>query len=117
MIIFGTYLIFRIKMKRLPRYSEYKVVAYRIMLIYFFYFLARLLFYFYNKNLIQIDGIGDIASMCFYGLAFDTAAILYLNMLFIVFSILPLQINHTKKYQSFLFYLRKGSNHEVQTHL
>jgi phosphoglycerol transferase MdoB-like AlkP superfamily enzyme len=92
-------------MKRLPRYSEYKVVAYRIMLIYFFYFLARLLFYFYNKNLIQIDGIGDIASMCFYGLAFDTAAILYLNMLFIVFSILPLRINHTKKYQSFLFYL------------
>ena len=105
MIIFGTYLIFRVKMKRLPRYSEYKVVAYRIMLIYFFYFLARLLFYFYNKNLIQIDGIGDIASMCFYGLAFDTAAILYLNMLFIVFSILPLRINHTKKYQSFLFYL------------
>lgn len=105
MIIFGTYLIFRVKMKRLPRYSEYKVVAYRIMLIYFFYFLARLLFYFYNKNLIQIDGIGDIASMCFYGLAFDTAAILYLNVLFIVFSILPLQINHTKKYQSFLFYL------------
>jgi phosphoglycerol transferase MdoB-like AlkP superfamily enzyme len=105
MIIFGTYLIFRIKMKRLPRYSEYKVVAYRIMLIYFFYFLARLLFYFYNKNLIQIDGIGDIASMCFYGLAFDTAAILYLNMLFIVFSILPLRINHTKKYQSFLFYM------------
>lgn len=105
MIIFGTYLIFRVKMKRLPRYSEYKVVAYRIMLIYFFYFLSRLLFYFYNKNLIQIDGIGDIASMCFYGLAFDTAAILYLNVLFIVFSILPLQINHTKKYQSFLFYL------------
>ena len=105
MIIFGTYLIFRVKMKRLPRYSEYKVVAYRIMLIYFFYFLARLLFYFYNKNLIQIDGIGDVASMCFYGLAFDTAAILYLNMLFIVFSILPLRINHTKKYQSFLFYL------------
>lgn len=105
MIIFGTYLIFRVKMKRLPRYSEYKVLAYRIMLIYFFYFLARLLFYFYNKNLIQIDGIGDIASMCFYGLAFDTAAILYLNVLFIVFSILPLRINHTKKYQSFLFYL------------
>lgn len=105
MIIFGTYLIFRVKMKQLPRYSEYKVVAYRIMLIYFFYFLARLLFYFYNKNLIQIDGIGDVASMCFYGLAFDTAAILYLNMLFIVFSILPLRINHTKKYQSFLFYL------------
>ncbi|BDB52982.1 sulfatase [Flavobacterium ammonificans] len=105
MIIFGTYLIFRVKMKRLPRYSEYKVVAYRIVLIYFFYFLSRLLFYFYNKNLIQIDGIGDVASMCFYGLAFDTAAILYLNMLFIVFSILPLRINHTKKYQSFLFYL------------
>lgn len=105
MIIFGSELIYCFKMKLIPRYNEYKVVAYRIMLIYLFYFLARILFFLYNKDLIQIDGIGDLASLCYYGLAFDTAAILYLNLLFFVFSILPLRINHTKKYQSFLFYL------------
>jgi phosphoglycerol transferase MdoB-like AlkP superfamily enzyme len=43
--------------------------------------------------------------MCYHGLAFDTTSILYLNLLFIIFSILPFRINHTKKYQTFLFYL------------
>lgn len=92
-------------MKRFPRFDEYKVVFYRILLAYVFYTIARLLFYFYNRNLIQIDGVTDIVSMCYHGLTFDTASILYLNLLFIVFSILPLRINHSKKYQTFLFYL------------
>lgn len=91
-------------MKRFPRFEEYKVVFYRILLAYVFYTIARLLFYFYNRNLIQIDGVTDIVSMCYHGLTFDTASILYLNLLFIVFSILPLRINHSKKYQTFLFY-------------
>ncbi|HCF02835.1 LTA synthase family protein [Flavobacterium sp.] len=92
-------------MKRFPRFEEYKVVGYRILLAYVFYTIARLLFFFYNRNLIQIDGVTDIVSMCYHGLTFDTASILYLNLLFIVFSILPLRINHSKKYQTFLFYL------------
>jgi phosphoglycerol transferase MdoB-like AlkP superfamily enzyme len=92
-------------MKRFPRFEEYKVVGYRILLAYVFYTIARLLFFFYNRNLIQIDRVTDIVSMCYHGLTFDTASILYLNLLFIVFSILPLRINHSKKYQTFLFYL------------
>lgn len=92
-------------MKRFPRFEEYKVVFYRILLAYIFYTIARLLFFFYNRNLIQIDGVTDIVSMCYHGLTFDTASILYLNLLFILFSILPVRINHTKKYQIFLFYL------------
>ncbi|MFM1754384.1 MAG: hypothetical protein RLZZ236_1323 [Bacteroidota bacterium] len=92
-------------MKRFPRFEEYKVVCYRILLAYVFYTIARLLFFFYNRNLIQIDGVTDIVSMCYHGLTFDTASILYLNLLFIVFSILPFRINHSKKYQTFLFYL------------
>jgi len=96
---------FKTYMKRFPRFEEYKVVGYRILLAYFFYTIARLLFFFYNRNLIQIEGVADIVSMCYHGLTFDTASILYLNLLFIVFSILPLRINHSKKYQTFLFYL------------
>ena len=96
---------FKTNMKRFPRFEEYKVVGYRILLAYVFYTIARLLFFFYNRNLIQIDGLTDIVSMCYHGLTFDTASILYLNLLFIVFSILPLRINHSKKYQTFLFYL------------
>ncbi len=96
---------FKTNMKRFPRFEEYKVVGYRILLAYVFYTIARLLFFFYNRNLIQIDRVTDIVSMCYHGLTFDTASILYLNLLFIVFSILPLRINHSKKYQTFLFYL------------
>ena len=92
-------------MKRFPRFDEYKVLFYRILLAYLFYFIARILFFVYNRNLIQIDGVTDIVSMCYHGLAFDTTSILYLNLLFIVFSILPFRINHSKKYQTFLFYL------------
>ena len=92
-------------MKRFPRFDEYKVLFYRILLAYLFYFIARILFFVYNRNLIQIDGVTDIVSMCYHGLAFDTTSILYLNLLFIVFSILPFRINHSNKYQTFLFYL------------
>lgn len=92
-------------MNRFPRFEEYKVLFYRILLAYFFYSIARLLFFFYNSNLIQIENTSDLVSMCYHGLAFDTTAILYINMLFIIFSILPFRINHTKKYQTFLFYL------------
>lgn len=92
-------------MNRFPRFQEYKTLFFRIVLAYLFYFVARILFFFYNRNLIQIDGVADIFSMCYHGLAFDTASILYLNLLFIVFSILPFRINHNNKYQTFLFYL------------
>lgn len=92
-------------MINIPRLNEYKVLLYRILLAYLFYFIARLLFYLYNKNLIQIDNEFDIISMCYHGLTFDTTAILYLNLLFIIFSILPVRVNHTAKYQNFLFYL------------
>lgn len=92
-------------MIKIPRLNEYKALLYRILLAYLFYFIARLLFYLYNKNLIQIDNEFDIISMCYHGLTFDTTAILYLNLLFIIFSILPVRVNHTTKYQKFLLYL------------
>ena len=40
-----------------------------------------------------------------FGLAFDTTSILYVNLLFIVCSILPFWVNTNIKYQKFLFYL------------
>ena len=93
------------QMNRFPRFDEYKVLFYRILLAYLFYFIARILFFVYNRNLIPIDGIADIGAMCYHGLAFDTASILYLNILFIVFSIIPLRINHSSRYQKILLYL------------
>ena len=92
-------------MKRIHRFNEYKVLAYRILLAYIFYFIARLLFFIYNSDLIEISGILDFFKLYYHGLVFDTTAILYLNALFIVFSIFPLVVNTKIGYQKILFYL------------
>lgn len=85
--------------------SYYKVFFYRLFLVYGFYFIARLLFVFYNSDLLSIDSFFDVLKMCYYGLAFDTTAILYTNLLFILFSLLPLTVNTKPAYQKILIYL------------
>ena len=87
------------------RLNEYKVLFYRLSLAYMFYFFARILFYIYNFRLLKVDSITDFLSLCYYGLAFDTTAILYANLLFIVFSLLPIFKNTNRGYQKFLFYI------------
>jgi phosphoglycerol transferase MdoB-like AlkP superfamily enzyme len=92
-------------MRRYPRFEEYKVLLFRILLAYVFYSVVRVLFYVYNSSLIKIDGIIDFLKLCYHGLVFDTTTILYVNSLFIIISILPLVINTTKRYQKILFYI------------
>jgi phosphoglycerol transferase MdoB-like AlkP superfamily enzyme len=92
-------------MNKFPRLNEYKVLFYRIGLAYLFYMMARILFYFYNENLIKIDSFVAFIKLCYHGLAFDTTTILYANSLFIILSVLPLLINTRKGFQKFLFYL------------
>ncbi len=97
-------------MNKFLRIKEYKVLFYRLLLAYLFYFIARVLFFLYNQSLIKVDSISDFFKLCYHGLAFDTTTILYTNGLFILFSILPFVINTKKGYQSFLFYLYFTTN-------
>ncbi|MCV6631103.1 MAG: LTA synthase family protein [Flavobacteriaceae bacterium] len=92
-------------MKNTFRLGELKLLAYRLLLAYFFYFIARLLFVLYNNHLIQIDDFSSFLDVSLYGLAFDTAALMYLNALFILASFLPLVINTRPNYQKVVFYL------------
>jgi phosphoglycerol transferase MdoB-like AlkP superfamily enzyme len=92
-------------MQKNLRLNEYKVLFYRLLLAYLFYFISRILFYLYNTDLLRVDSVSDFLSLCYYGLAFDTTAILYVNLLFILFSVLPFFKNTTVKYQRNLFYL------------
>jgi hypothetical protein len=84
------------------RLNEYKVLLYRLSLAYLFYFIARVLFYLYNADLMCRVGF-DFASLSYYGLAFDTTAILYVNLLFIVLSIFPYGKTLVKDIKSFSF--------------
>lgn len=87
------------------RAQEYKVLLYRIFLVYVFYSLSRLFFFLYNYKTLKIDSIGQYLSLNYHGLAFDTTAILYINSLFILLSILPFWINTGKGYQTLLIWV------------
>jgi phosphoglycerol transferase MdoB-like AlkP superfamily enzyme len=87
------------------RLNEYKVLFYRILLAYFFYFIARILFCLYNIDLLKVDSISEFICLSYYGIAFDTTAILYTNLIFMLFSVLPFYKNTSISYQKFLFYL------------
>ncbi|MFC6267263.1 LTA synthase family protein [Frigoriflavimonas asaccharolytica] len=84
------------------RFQEIFALIYRLFLAYFFYQIARLLFYFFNKELIKVDSISEYFNIAYYGTAFDTTAILYVNALFILLSLIPLTINTGRVYQKFL---------------
>ncbi|WHF51620.1 sulfatase-like hydrolase/transferase [Chryseobacterium gotjawalense] len=87
------------------RFQEIFALLYRIVLAFFFYQIARLLFWFFNKNLIPVDSISEYLNLAYHGIAFDTTAILYVNSLFILLSLIPVIINTQKAYHKFLFYL------------
>lgn len=84
------------------RTNEYLALAYRLFLAYLFYFVARILFGIFNWELLKLDSVTELLRLCYYGLAFDTTAILYTNALFILLSILPFTINTQKSYQKAL---------------
>ena len=97
-------------MKNNYRIKEYKVLFYRIILVYLFYFIARFLFFIFNKDLLEVDSILQFFKICYHGLTFDTTAILYVNSLFILLSLFPLFINTRPLFQKVLFYIYFSTN-------
>lgn len=89
-------------LERFPRFDEYRALGYRLLLAYVFYMLARVLFFAYNSNLVDVNSVWEFVRLCYYGLAFDTTAILYTNSLFILLSIIPIRINTRRQYQVLL---------------
>lgn len=86
------------------RVNELLVLFYRLFLAFFFYFIARTLFYFYNSDLLNVDSFKQFMTLAYHGLTFDRIAIFYVNILFILLSILPFFINTKKGYQKAIFY-------------
>ena len=87
------------------RLRELAVLLYRVGLVYVFYQVARFLFWYFNRGLIGIDSISEYGKLAYHGIAFDTTAILYVNSLFILLSIIPILINTKRYYQKLLFWV------------
>ena len=92
-------------MRKYFRVEEYKILAFRLFLAYVFYGIARILFTIYNFELLGSPGLFEFLRLYYHGLIFDTAGILYVNMIFILFSILPLRINTWNIFQKFQFFI------------
>ena len=92
------------------RVNEYRTLFLRISLAYLFYFIARVLFYFYNSNMIIIDSFSEFINLCFIGLTFDTSAILYTNVLFILISLIPFKNNSNPFFQKGMMMLYFSTN-------
>ena len=87
------------------RLQEYKALFYRIFLIYLCYFFCRLMFVYFNNDLVQVKSISQLAELCYYGLRFDNVAIVYSNIIFILMSIIPWKKTTYPLYQKMVFWV------------
>jgi phosphoglycerol transferase MdoB-like AlkP superfamily enzyme len=88
----------------------YKVLILRLLLIYLFFTITRILFYIFNFSFFTNTGISSLPNIAIGGFVFDTVAILYTNSLFILLSIIPSPIRYKNSYQKVLKYLFLISN-------
>lgn len=79
--------------------NYYLLVIWRLVLAYIIYSLCRLVFLIYNFDLLQPMQWADVWNIFRGGLMFDTTAILYTNILYLVLAFLPAPFVFTKGYQ------------------
>ena len=87
------------------RINEILILIYRIFLVYINYTCCRLLFIYFNNDLLQIDNFLQLTKLIYYGIRFDSMSIVYLNSIFILLSIIPFKINTSKIYQDVLIWI------------
>ena len=69
------------------------VAACNVLLIMGIYSVSRFFFYYFNKDLYPDVSVSHLFEMLFGGIRFDLTALLYLNALYLLLTILPLPTN------------------------
>lgn len=81
--------------------SSYIILIKRLLLVLFLYFLCRVGYYLFNFGWDKYP-VFQIINAFFNGLIFDINAILYINLVFILLSVLPFNFIFSSSYQFFL---------------
>lgn len=81
------------------------VLIYRILLIMFLFSMCRIGFFVFNHNMFPGITVGEFLRMTGGGLSFDISAVVYINMIFILLCIVPLDIRYNDVYQKVLKYI------------
>ena len=82
----------------------YAVLFYRLLIIMFLFSLSRAGFYIYNKDMLSAVTPEQFLLIMKGGTVFDLSAVLYLNLVFIILSIIPFDIRYNSIWQSVLKY-------------
>lgn len=83
----------------------YVVLAYRIMIIMILFTLCRIAFFLFNMKMFPGVTPVQLITILKGGLSFDISAIVYINILFILLSIIPFDIRYNTVYQSVMKYI------------
>lgn len=89
----------------------YAVLTCRLLLVLLLFSICRIAFYAYNADLFPGVSNGRLWVMMLGGVKFDFAAIIYINLLYILAQIIPFNFRFSKSYQNTLaglFYVTNG---------
>jgi phosphoglycerol transferase MdoB-like AlkP superfamily enzyme len=85
--------------------NVFVVLAYRILLIMLLFTLCRIGFFLFNYKMFPGVDLHQFVTILQGGLVFDISAVVYINILFILFNIIPFEIRYNDVYQKVLKYL------------
>lgn len=88
----------------------YRALLLRLVLVMALFSLCRVGFYLYNTRFFPDMTWGNFLRLMGGGVQFDLTAVLYVNMLFILLMIIPLDLRFNRHYQTFLKYLFLTTN-------
>lgn len=83
--------------------TKYKKILLQLIGVVFFFQIVRLLFYSVNHSFFEINGIGEYLKHVLFSLRFDISTVFTINLLFIVFALLPFKFVENKFYQKILY--------------
>lgn len=82
----------------------YLVLIWRFLLVMLLFSVCRILFFLFNQNLFPNTTFEGMLRIMKGGLAFDTTAVLYTNLLYIILFLLPFSFRYNNIYQTVLKY-------------
>ena len=83
----------------------------RILIVYLLFTLCRLVFFLYNHNLYETRTFNQLFAIFSGGLIFDTTAIFYTNLLYILMFLIPFRFRYNRVYQTvakYLYFITNG---------
>ncbi len=92
-------------------WNIYAVLAYRIFLIMVLFTLCRIGFFLFNLKMFPGVTAGQFVNILKGGLVFDISAVVYINMLFILLEIIPVNWRYNDIYEKivkYLFFITNG---------